>query len=279
MTPELLIAGHIVKDVTADGWRPGGGALYAAVQASRLGLGVAVVTACSAEVDPENLLPDVSWHVQRSPETTTFKNRYEDGKRSQRLLARGQAIDFAEVPPVWLKAPLILLTPLFHEIEPSDVGRFKPGNSLLGLSAQGWLRELEDDHVHAAAFEASPPWLAGDVVFLSDEDVQDAERVAVWQQRVPIIALTRGRTGCTIWDVAGRHEISAAAVCENDPTGAGDVFAAAFLVRYHETRDVLLAAVFASAAGALSVRSAGLESVARREEIEALLAQGQVKVA
>jgi sugar/nucleoside kinase (ribokinase family) len=57
------------------------------------------------------------------------------------------------------------------------------------------------------------------------------------------------------------------------------VFAVAFLVRYHETRDLLDAARFASAAGALSVRGKGFESVAGRDEIEALLAQGQVKVA
>jgi hypothetical protein len=279
MTPQLLIAGHIVKDVAADGWRPGGGVLYAAAQAKRLGVDVSVVTACAADVEPETILPGVAWHVLPSAETTTFENRYADGRRTQRLLARGAMLGLADVPSAWLQAPMTLLTPLFHEIAAMDVTSFKSPGSLLGVEAQGWLRRLEGDQVHAAPFEASPAWLAGDVVFVSDEDVEEAGRVEAWRQRAPIVALTRGREGCTVWHESGRHDISSPPVREKDPTGAGDVFAAAFLIRYYETRDVIAAASFASAAGALSVRGSGPESAAGRDEIEALLARGQVKVA
>jgi sugar/nucleoside kinase (ribokinase family) len=253
--------------------------LYAAAQASRLGLDVAAVTACGADIEPQALLPGVSWHVIACEATTTFENLYDDGRRSQRLLARGQTIDFGVAPQAWLEAPIVLLTPLFHEIEPSAVHRLASDRAVLGVAAQGWLRQLEGDRVRPAAFEVAPAWLAGDVVFVSDEDVQDADSVAEWREGVPVVALTRGRGGCTVWGESGRHDLSAAVVRERDPTGAGDVFAVAFLVRYHETRDVLDAARFASAAGALSVRGKGFESVAGRDEIEALLAQGQVKVA
>ncbi len=241
MSPKFLIAGHIVKDVTKDGWRPGGGVLYAAAQASKLGLEVAVMTACAEDIDPPSLLPDVAWMVQASEVTTTFENSYQDGRRRQRLLARGRQLDFAALP-------------------------------------EGWLRELDGSRVRAAGFETSPAYLGGEVVFVSDEDVQEAESVAVWREHVPVVALTRGRGGCTVWDTAGRHDISASEAREEDPTGAGDVFAAAFLVRLEETRDAVGAARFATAAGTLSVRG-GFESVASREEIEALLEQGRVKVA
>jgi sugar/nucleoside kinase (ribokinase family) len=279
MTPNLLIAGHIVKDVTADGWRPGGGVLYAASQARRLGVGVAIATACAPDLDPAALLPEVDWHVSPSEVTTTFENVYENGIRRQRLLARGQSIRLDSVPHDWLKAPMLLLTPLFHEIEPSAVAQLASQGRTLGIEPQGWLRALDGDCVRPTSFDPSPPWLAGDVIFVSDEDIAEAEAVAAWQERVPIVVLTRGRGGCTVWDVAGRHEVSAPVVPEMDPTGAGDVFAAAFLVRYHETRDALTAASFASAAGALSVRASGFEAVASRKEIEGLLSLGQVKVA
>jgi len=279
MTPNLLIAGHIVKDITVDGWRAGGGVLYAAAQAHRLGVSVAVVTACADDIDPVPLLPDVTWHVLPSEVTTTFENVYDSGVRHQRLLARGQAIAFDDVPQDWLLAPMLLLTPLFQEIEPRAVAELASRGGTVGVEPQGWLRGLDGDRVRPAPFDAAPPWLAGDVVFVSDEDVADAETVAAWQQRVAIVVLTRGRGGCTVWDATGRHEVSAAPVPEVDPTGAGDVFAAAFLVHYHETRDVLLAASFATVAGGLSVRGAGFQSVAGRDEIEALLRLGRVKVA
>lgn len=278
MTPKLLIAGHIGKDVTAEGWRPGGGALFAAVQASRLGIDTAVVTACASDIDPARLLPGVTWQVQNSEATTTFENTYRDGHRDQRLLARGRSIDLALVPDGWLGAQIILLTPLFHEIEVRPLTQLIGRGAVVGIAAQGWLRELDGDHVRPVAFESSPAWLAGDVVFVSDEDVQDVDSIAVWCKRVPILALTRGRSGCTVWDDSGRHDVTAAVVREKDPTGAGDVFAVAFLVRFDETQEVVESARFAAAAAALSVRGQGYDAVANRGEIEALLEQGQVTV-
>jgi pfkB family carbohydrate kinase len=279
MTPNLLVAGHIVKDVAADGWRAGGGVLYAAAQASRLGVSVGVVTACAGDLDPAALLPEVAWYVSPSEVTTAFENVYEAGVRSQRLLSRGRPISFEDVPPEWLLAPMLLLTPLFHEIEQPAAARLAAKGAMTGVEPQGWLRALDGDRVKPGPFESSPEWLVGDVVFVSDEDVTEADAVSAWQERVPVVVLTRGRGGCSVWDAAGRHEVSAPSVPEVDPTGAGDVFAAAFLVRYYETRDVLLAARFASAAGALSVTAYGFEAVPSREEIETLLSLGQVRVA
>jgi hypothetical protein len=238
-----------------------------------------VLTACAADVDPTLLLPDVAWQVQKSESTTTFENIYRDGHRHQRLLAQGAVIDFDALPDDWLDAPIILLAPLFHEIEARSVDGMGKLGALVGIAAQGWLRELDGDLVQPAGFEASPAWLSADIVFVSEEDVRDADSVAAWRDRVPVVALTRGRGGCTVWDVAGRHDVSAAIVREEDPTGAGDVFAAAFLVRYEETRDALESARFAAAAGALSVRGQGYEAVASRTEIDALLSRGEVRVA
>jgi sugar/nucleoside kinase (ribokinase family) len=53
-----------------------------------------------------------------------------------------------------------------------------------------------------------------------------------------------------------------------DPTGAGDVFAAAFLVRYRETGDPFASALFASCAASLSVEAPGLEGVPTRARVE-----------
>lgn len=279
MTPDILIAGHIAKDITAVGWRPGGGVLYAAAQAERLGLKVAALTACSSEISPTSLLPGVEWQVLPSPATTTFENVYRDGVRQQRLLDVGEQIRPADIPEPWRETPLVLLTSLFHEIDREIAPSLAARGAIVGLGAQGWLRRLEGNRVLPAPFEPAPSWLAGEAVFVSQEDLSEPERAEEWRRRVPVVALTRAHSGCTVWDAAGRHEVSAAAVTEVDPTGAGDVFAVSFLVRYAESRDAVAAARFAAAAAALSVQGEGISAIGGRREIEALLLAGQVRVA
>jgi sugar/nucleoside kinase (ribokinase family) len=253
--------------------------LYAAAQAQRLGLEVAVVTACSADVEPASILPGVRWHVLPSEATTTFENIYRDGVRQQRLLDVGRLITAEDLPAEWMSAPLLLLTTLFHEISPDVAQEFIDRGATVGLGAQGWLRRREGDQVRPVPFEPEPDWLAGEVVFVSEEDLAAAERVAEWRDQVRVVVLTRGSGGCTVWDVKGRHDVSAAPVTQVDPTGAGDVFAASFLARYADEHDALESARFAAAAAALSVRGEGTSAIAGLDEIEAVLRAGQVKVA
>ena len=53
-----------------------------------------------------------------------------------------------------------------------------------------------------------------------------------------------------------------------DPTGAGDVFAAALFVRYTETGDLVASARFAHAAAARSIEGRGTSAIPGREAIE-----------
>jgi sugar/nucleoside kinase (ribokinase family) len=121
------------------------------------------------------------------------------------------------------------------------------------------------------------PWLQGDVVFVSDEDVHDPERVETWLDRVPVVVLTKGRSGFAVFEKARRHDFPSFETREIDPTGAGDVFAAAFLVRWHETGNLHETARFAAAAAALVVQDEGLGAVATRAEIEAVMAANRVE--
>ena len=72
--------------------------------------------------------------------------------------------------------------------------------------------------------------------FVSEEDVRTAEASRTGSSVVPIVVLTRG---ARLHDLerAGRHDVPAFHDDEVDPTGAGDVFATAFLVRLRETED------------------------------------------
>jgi sugar/nucleoside kinase (ribokinase family) len=60
---------------------------------------------------------------------------------------------------------------------------------------------------------------------------------------------------------------------EVDPTGAGDIFAAAFFARLYTTRDPWEAGRFATHLAAFSVTRHGLEGVPTREEIDLCLTE------
>ena len=56
-----------------------------------------------------------------------------------------------------------------------------------------------------------------------------------------------------------------------DPTGAGDCFSMAFIVRMVETGDMDEACRFALAAGSLAVESSGIATIPTRAAVEARL--------
>ena len=60
------------------------------------------------------------------------------------------------------------------------------------------------------------------------------------------------------------HEIAPRPSNELDPTGAGDVFAAAFLLRLHETNDPIAAATFAAQIAGASVEGQGTSAIPQR---------------
>jgi sugar/nucleoside kinase (ribokinase family) len=60
-------------------------------------------------------------------------------------------------------------------------------------------------------------------------------------------------------------------VHEVDANGAGDVFSAAFLIRYYETGDALVAAQFAAVVASFHVEHNGTAGIPTRAQAEARL--------
>ena len=61
-----------------------------------------------------------------------------------------------------------------------------------------------------------------------------------------------------------------------DPTGAGDVFAAAFMLRFNETNDPYLAAPFANSAASFAIEGPGTTTLATRSQVEERMARGEL---
>jgi sugar/nucleoside kinase (ribokinase family) len=272
--PDFLVVGHVVQDLLPDGgWRPGGAASYAALLARNLGLRTVVLTACAEDFPLADILPGIEVSRIPSDYSTQMRNVYVDGRRTQWLPQRASALTAEHLLAVWRDARIVLLGPVAGEIGPSLAAAFSP-RTLIGAGAQGWLRDAGPDArvhpIHPRDWDAAPILDRVDAIFLSDEDVplDDAPTaLAEWAALVDILAFTRGLGGADICHRGDWRRIDAFPAQPVDLTGAGDVFAAAFLARYAETDNPGESARFASAAASLVIEGVGIEGVPTQEAI------------
>ena len=259
-----------MRDVVADGFRFGGTVTFAAVQAHRLGCSVGVVTRAGDDFDVQAELPFAQVVRHPSRTTTTFENHYVEGQRKQRVHAQADPIVADDLPADWRASPVALVGPVLGEIDPSLAAAFDD-DTLVGVSPQGWLRALDTEgNVMRTSYDGAPFWRGADVVFVSDEDLLGGrDDTDIWTRDVALIAMTQSRRGAQVWADGRWRAIDAFPEDEVDPTGAGDTFATAFLIRLHETADVYEAARFGAAAASLSVGGVGAAAMPTRKEIEA----------
>ena len=272
--PDFIVVGHAVRDLVPGGWQLGGTITFAAMQAHRLGMSVGVVTSAAGDLDVQKELPFAQVVQGPSTETTCFENVYHDGHRHQHVRGRAAAIARDAVPDDWRASPVVLLGPVFGEIEPG-FGTLFDDASLVGVSAQGWLRSLDDQgRVRHTPWDGSPFWTGCDVLFVSDEDLaDDRDELTMWTAAVPVVAMTESWKGARVYSDGRWRRMDAFPETEVDPTGAGDTFATGFLIRLHETGSVDEAARFGAAAASLSVGGAGAAAIPSRSEVEARLRQ------
>ncbi|MBT7782972.1 MAG: ribokinase, partial [Anaerolineae bacterium] len=172
-------------------------------------------------------------------------------------------------PEKWRRSAIIHLAPIAQEITSQLPAGFSP--ALLGLTPQGWLRGWDSEG------RVSPrKWLdaeaslnrAGAVVF-SVEDVEgDEELIEELSLACRVLALTEGDEGARLYWNNDLRRFSAPEEKVVDSTGAGDIFATAFFIRLHSTRDPWEAARFATCLASKSVARRGLESIPTYEEIQ-----------
>lgn len=270
MSPDFLSIGHTAKDLTPDGHVIGGAVTFASLTARALGLRPAMVTSYGPDVKPESALEDVLIHVIQSRETTTFNNVYEHGRRTQTILGVGGPIAASDVPEEWRSTPLVLLGPLAGELDKDIVSIFT--DSVVMASVQGWLRRWDEDGRVSFGQWSGDDILPGvDAAILSEDDITDRRELEHWKDLTPVLIFTRGAQGAEVHYEGHWNHIDAFPVTEIDPTGAGDVFAAAYLVRYRETGDPLESARFAGCAASFCVEKPGVQGIASRARVEARL--------
>ncbi|HET9920313.1 MAG TPA: PfkB family carbohydrate kinase, partial [Ktedonobacteraceae bacterium] len=282
VSPDFVTIGHITRDIRPDGgFSLGGTVTFAALTAYRLGLVPAVVTRADAQLIAElpRHLPGIGLAVHPSPETTTFDNRYTEGFRTQYLLARAGLLQAEDVPHAWRGAPIVLLAPLDQELSPELVALFprRPG-TIIAATPQGWLRRWDTDgRVWPTPWtEAEQVLPALDALILSHDDLlpfangKRAEADAIlarWSTFVPLLVATDGRHGATLFHHGIPERFPAYTADEIDPTGAGDVFATAFLAHLSRSSDPRAAVDFANCVASLSIEYQGATGVPTLDQV------------
>lgn len=277
--PDFLVVGHITKDVQADGYTIGGTVTYSALTARNLGWRAAVVTAAGPDLDAHELLRGVMTLRLPSTATTTFQNLYPDGHRVQYLRAVAESIPASAVPSAWRETPVVHLGPLTQELTPDLARVFE--RALIGVTPQGWMRQWDDrGRVSPKKWESAAEVLSvADVLIYSDEDVAHApELIDVYAGLARIMIVTRSARGADLYYQGQRRHFPAfVPSAEVDPTGAGDVFAAAYLLKLRETDDPEFATHFANCVASFCVERPGILGIPTREQVEERLIHGRLR--
>ena len=261
MKLDYLVIGHVTRDVTPAGNLVGGTAAYSGRVAQALGCHTAVLTSCQPGYEGLSTLADLAVEVVPSAHTTTFENSYGPDGRTQRIDTVADTIGPEHLPVGWTETAVAHLAPVANEVDPALITCFP--HSLIGLTPQGWLRRWTADHrVYARDWPEAEQYLPlADVVILSEEDLLDAAMLPRYRQLAKLLIMTENVRGCTVFAGDAAHQIPAPQVAQIEPTGAGDIFAAAFLTRYAQNgRNPWQAAEFANFVAAQSVTQVGLDA-------------------
>jgi sugar/nucleoside kinase (ribokinase family) len=266
-----LTIGHICKDIIPGGWTFGGPVTYASRVARALGCEVHILTSTEPDLDVSPVLLNIDVVRCPSDHTTTFENVYTDQGRRQTLHAVAESLTPDRFPAA-MPADIVHLAPVAQEVDPAWLDCF-PG-ALLGMTPQGWLRQWD------AAGRVSPIGWAqaakvlprADAVIISIEDIgHDESIVQEWATLAKVLVVTRGAEGCTVYTQGQTIPIATHAAKLVDTTGAGDIFAASYLIRLRQTGDPVAAARFANCMASHSITRRGLAAIPTPAEIEECL--------
>ena len=279
MSIDFLAIGTVTRDIaTADpsatDYMLGGTVSFAAVTAARLGRRPTVLTRAGDDIELSVLSGLADLHVLPCANTTTFANLYSSDGRVQYCYTPSPPITAVDIPPR-LRAPHIaLLGPLVNDVQ-SEVASIFDSDTIVAAVPQGWMRRWDEKgRVYPAPWRDMAQILPHlDALILSIEDIDgDLRQVEEFLEYVALVVLTENRDGSTIYRRKPDSEIEIVPIPsrpanEVDPTGAGDIFATAFLLRLDESGDPFDSARYANVTASFGVEGQGVTGIPSHEKI------------
>lgn len=264
---DYLLIGHITRDLIPGGHTMGGTASYAARAAQAMGMRVGIVTAYP-DMEDLAVLEGIQVVSAHTDTTTVFENIQTPAGRIQFLHERAPELTLSDVPQEWRNTPIVHLGPVAGEVHPQLAQAFQ--HVTLGATPQGWMRGWDANGLVHFSEWPEAGYVLGfcQAAVMSIEDIQaDEGLVEQFASQVRILAVTEGAQGARIFWNGDVRRFRPPKMVEIDPTGAGDIFAAAFFIRLHATHNPWEAARFATQLAAYSVQRRGLEGIPTRDEI------------
>ena len=274
-----LVIGHVCQDILPDGTLVAGGtATYSALVAHRLGRSTAVLTRSAPDLTPFPHHPAIRVSRRPSCATTRFENVYSGGERRQYLRSRADAISVADLLDERNQASIVHLGPIAQEVDPALVDAFD--EAFIGVTPQGWMRRWDQGgRVYPTVWQGAEKVLErADAVVLSPEDLgRRRDLLTDYAKAARLLVVTLGADGAVVHQRGRSRRYPAYQVEVRDPTGAGDAFAAGFLVRYAETGDPHESARFANSVASFMVEGIGVVSSFSRADVERRVQQGKLR--
>jgi len=264
--PQFLCIGHFCHDLHEGEYLLGGTASYCSLLAQKLGLQTAVLTSYGADFQYAATFSEAGVWVENkaAKATTLFENSYQKNNRTQYLHQRAATLMPADLPPNWKNIPIVKFCLIAGEADFSLLDAFP--NAFIIATIQGWLRHREADGKIVPKEMDWQQLAKTDAVLLSEEDLSGFEdRLPLITSIVDLLVMTHGKHGATVFQKGSPTHYPAFPTQEVDPTGAGDVFGAAFLVEYIRTKEVERAIVFAQCAASIVIEGIGIHLPSRRE--------------
>lgn len=273
-----MIVGPVTWDIFPDGRRAAGGTVsFAARTAAAFGVRAHVLTVAGPGADL-SALDGHEMHVLEAAETLTFEHTFSGGVRTLRVIsAPDLRLTPADAPAAWPAPQVLLMAPLLaSDIDAAGFAALPVDEC--GVTAQGFLRRPDQDGVlvtthgptaplHEAATERATIFLSSDEVAQWPDDA-----IASLARKARRLVITRGDHGAEIWDRDGRRPVPPSVATAVDTTGAGDVFATAFILALGQGEAT--AARLASAYAAAKVEVVGAAPLPDRSTIERRLSNG-----
>ena len=260
-----MVLGNVIRD----GKKLVGPSLYAALVAAKLNAEVTLVTRGTdrLKAELESLLKKYRINLVHQLSWGDTEIKHEDS------VPKELKSDAGPIFPVDIEADIAHIATALREVSPEVIKRTKADMKV--IDAKGYTKYADPDGTIREV-----PWLDKEE-FLRNVNAIKVNPYQLYYltgksnlnsamellRYAEFVILTLAERGAIIFHKKKYYKVPAYQVKVKSRVGSGVTFTTAFLIKYHETEDVLSSAYFASAAASFALEK-GVESIPNADKIE-----------